>query len=121
MCIKGVEVLRFCVTPLILCSHLESNGVLPCHLRSLLNPNDKQDIVLAYSLLKEIWSLPPPPANCSPAFALARHTLNIYGEFSQHLMLPYVCINLSLEEQMVHLSTAAHIAFHLYCHDYHHK
>ena len=29
MCIKGVEVLRFCITPSILWSHLESNGVSP--------------------------------------------------------------------------------------------
>jgi hypothetical protein len=71
MLIKGVEVLGFCITPSILCSHLESNGVPPPRLQSLLNPNDKQDIVLVYSLLKEIWSLPPPPANSDPAFALA--------------------------------------------------
>jgi hypothetical protein len=92
MRIKGVEIFGFCITPSILRSHLESNGVSPPRLRSLLNPNDKQDVVLAYSLLKEIWSLPPPPAHCSPAFTLARHALNIYGGFARHLMLPYVCI-----------------------------
>ncbi|KAH9074231.1 hypothetical protein EDB83DRAFT_2312565 [Lactarius deliciosus] len=114
---KGVEILGFCITPSILRSHLESNGVSPPRLRSLLNPNDKQDVVLAYSLLKEIWSLPPPPENCNPAFALARQALNIYGEFARHLMLPYVCIDFSLEEQLVHLSAAAHLAFHLYRHN----
>ncbi|KAH9011145.1 hypothetical protein EDB85DRAFT_1901324 [Lactarius pseudohatsudake] len=107
---KGVEILGFCITPSILHSHLESNGVSPPRLRSLLNPNDKQDVVLAYSLLKEIWSLPPPPENCNPVFALARQALNIYGEFARHLML-------LLEEQLVHLSVAAHLAFHLYRHN----
>jgi hypothetical protein len=115
MCAKGVEILGFCVTLSILHSHLESNSVSSPHLRSLLNPNDKQDVVLAYLLLKEIWSLPSPPPNCDPAFALAWHTLNVYGDFAQHLMLPYVCIDLSLGEQLVHLSTAAHLAFYLYC------
>ena len=114
---KGVEILGFCITPSILRSHLESNGVSSPRLRALLNPNDKQDVVLAYSLLKEIWTLPPPPANCDPAFALARQALNVYGEFARHLMLPYVCIDLSLEEQLVHLSAAAHLVFHLYRHN----
>jgi hypothetical protein len=29
--------------------------------------------------------------------------------------LPYVCVDLNLDEQLIHLSTAAHLAFHLYC------
>ncbi|KAH9004151.1 hypothetical protein EDB86DRAFT_3208354 [Lactarius hatsudake] len=114
---KGVEILGFCITPSILRSQLEYNGVSSHQLRSLLNPNDKQDVVLAYSLLKEIWSLPPPPAGSDPAFALARHALNIYGEFAQHLMLPYVCVDQNLDEQLIHLSAAAHLAFLLYRHN----
>ncbi|KAH9009043.1 hypothetical protein EDB85DRAFT_1903531 [Lactarius pseudohatsudake] len=114
---KGVEILGFCITPSILRSQLEYNGVSGHQLRSLLNPNDKQDVVLAYSLLKEIWSLPPPPASCNPAFALARRALNIYGEFVQHLMLPYVCVDQNLDEQLIHLSAAAHVTFLLYCHN----
>ncbi|KAH9177426.1 hypothetical protein EDB89DRAFT_1845132, partial [Lactarius sanguifluus] len=114
---KGVEILGFCITPSILRSQLEYNGISSHQLRSLLNPNDKQDVVLAYSLLKEIWSLPPPPASCNPAFALARRALNIYGEFVQHLMLPYVCVDQNLDEQLIHLSAAAHVAFLLYRHN----
>ena len=60
---KGMEILGFCVTPSILRSQLESNGISPHQMCLLLNPNDKQDIVLAYSLLREIWSLPPPPVS----------------------------------------------------------
>ncbi|KAH9027269.1 hypothetical protein EDB85DRAFT_2074798 [Lactarius pseudohatsudake] len=114
---KGVEILGFCVTPSILRTQLESNGTSTHHLRSLLNPNDKQDVVLAYSLLKEIWSLPPPPASCDPAFALARRALNIYGEFAQHLVLPYVCVDQTLGDQLIHLSAAAHLTFLLYRHN----
>jgi hypothetical protein len=29
-------------------------------------------------------------------------------------VLPYVCIDLSLDEQLIHLSTAAHLIFYLY-------
>ncbi|KAH9009695.1 hypothetical protein EDB85DRAFT_2077656 [Lactarius pseudohatsudake] len=111
---KGVLVQGFCVTPAILRTHLESHGVPPHRLRSLLNPNDKQDVVLAYSLLKEIWSLPPPPADSSPSFARAREALNVYGQFAHHLMMPYVCVDLDLDQQLIHLSAAAHMAFFLY-------
>lgn len=93
---KGVEILGYCITPSVLHSQLESNGVSADKLGSLLNPNDKQDVILAYSLLREIWSLPPPSETCDPAFALARRALNLYGEFAQHLMLPYVCIDQDL-------------------------
>ena len=57
---KGIEILGFCITPAILRSQLEHHSISPHHLGSLLNPNDKQDILLAFSLLREIWSLPPP-------------------------------------------------------------
>ena len=59
---KGIEILGFCITPAILHSQLKHHGILPHHLGSLLNPNDKQDVLLAFSLLREIWSLPPPPS-----------------------------------------------------------
>jgi hypothetical protein len=116
MCHKGVLIQGFCVTPAILRSHLESNGVPSHRLRSLLNPNDKQDVVLAYSLLKEIWSLPPPAADSNPSFALARSALNVYGQFARHLLMPYVSVELNLDEQLIHLSAAAHMAFFLYRH-----
>ena len=32
-------------------------------------------------------------------------------------MLPYVCIDLCLEEQLIHLSAAAHLTFQLYRHN----
>ena len=111
---KGVLIQGFCVTPAILRTHLESNGVPPHRLRLLLNPNDKQDVVLMYSLLKEIWSLPPPAADSSPSFARAREALTIYRQFARHLLMPYICIELDLDEQLIHLSAAAHMAFFLY-------
>ncbi len=114
---KGISILDFHITPLILCVHLESNGVTSHCLWALLNPNDKQDVILAYLLLKEIWSLPPPPANGDPSFAQAWHALNLYGEFTWNLVLSYVCIDLSLNEQLIHLSMATHLVFHCYQHN----
>ncbi|KAN0131279.1 hypothetical protein V8E53_010983 [Lactarius tabidus] len=118
MCSKGIEIMGFCITPAVLCSQLEFNGISPHHMCSLLNPNNKQDVVLTYSLLREIWSLPAPPATCDPTFALACRTLNIYGEFARHLMLLYVCIDQNLNEQLIHLSAAAHLMFLLYHHNH---
>ena len=112
---KGIVIQGFCITPPILRLHLESNGVPPYHLRALLNPNDQQDVVLGYSLLKEIWSLPPAPQNSSPSFTRARDALHLYGQFAHHLITPYIlCIHLNLDEQLIHLSTAAHLALYLY-------
>ncbi|KAH9041867.1 hypothetical protein EDB83DRAFT_2524007 [Lactarius deliciosus] len=89
---KGVEILGFCITPSIHRSQLEYNGISSHQLRSLLNLNDKQDVVLAYSLLKEIWSLPPPPCELQP------------GLCSCPPCPKYLC-------------AAAHVAFLLYRHN----
>jgi hypothetical protein len=69
MCNKGIKIQGFCITLSILCLHLQSNNISSHCLHSLFNPNNKQDVILAYSLLKEIWSLPPPPPASSPSFA----------------------------------------------------
>ena len=111
---KGVEIQGFCITPSVLRLHLKSNSVTSHRLQSLLNPNDKQDVILAYLLLKEIWSLPPPAPDSSPDFACARSALNLYGQFACNLVLPYICIDFNLDEQLICLSTAAHLSFHLY-------
>ncbi len=73
-----------------------------------MNPNDKQDVVLGYALLKEIWSLPSAANNANPNFSATRAALRLYGQFPQHLILSYICINLSLKEQLIQLSTVAH-------------
>ncbi|KAH9975229.1 hypothetical protein BGW80DRAFT_1250853 [Lactifluus volemus] len=103
---KGIEIQGFCITPTTLRIHLGSNGVAPHRIQSLLNPNDKQDVILAYSLLKEVWSLPPPPPGSDPVFSHTQEALNIYGNFARHLIMPYIQINLNLCAQLTHLSAA---------------
>ena len=111
---KGFVIKGFCITPSILRGQLQSNGVPSYRIRSLLNPNDKQDVVLGYALLKEIWSLPSVMTASNPVLQRARDALKLYGEFAQYLITPYICIDLNLDEQLTHLSTAAHMAFYFY-------
>jgi hypothetical protein len=87
---RGIFIQGFCITPSILCNHLQSNGVSTARLHSLLNPNDRQDVVLGYSLLKEIWSLPPTSdtTDSTPSFLRACKALHVYGQFACNLIMP---------------------------------
>ncbi|KAF6764939.1 hypothetical protein DFP72DRAFT_839943 [Ephemerocybe angulata] len=67
-------------------THLRTAGASSAHLNALFNPNDLQDVKLAFDMLCDIWLLPPPT---QPQ-------------------------DLSLSEQLEHLSAAAHLAFVLY-------
>ena len=108
-------------THAIIQSHLRHNGIPETHIRALLNPNDKQDVPMAFSLLKEIWSLPPlvlePTSTFGPTAVIAHDALRLFGHFAKHLVLPYLCVEMSLEEQLTSLSTAAHLAMALYVHN----
>lgn len=44
----------------------------------------------------------------------AQYALKIYGKFTQHLITPYICIDLNLDKQLMNLSTAAHMAFYFH-------
>ena len=111
---KGFLIDGFCITPSILCGQLQANGVPSHRIWSLLNPNDRQDVVLGYSLLKEIWSLPPDLKTSNYMFGRAHNALKCYGKFTRNLIMPYICVDLDLDEQLIHLSTVAHMAFYLY-------
>ena len=55
---RGVVVNGFRITPDIIRTHFKSNGLSSDHIRSLFNPEDKQDVNLAFEMLKDIWTLP---------------------------------------------------------------
>ena len=40
--------------------------------------------------------------------------MKLYGEFTQNLIMPYICVDLNLDEQLVHLSTIVHMVFYFY-------
>ena len=110
----GSMVNGFHITPALLRFHLKANGVSSLRLNYLLNPSDRQNVPLCYTLLKEVWSLPDPTPSDTPSFIAARKALQLLGSLFRHIVIPFIQINLSLHEQLSHLSAAAHLATFLY-------
>ncbi len=54
---KGILVYGIWITPSVLQSHLLNAGHKSNYIQAVLNPNDKQDVMLTYMLLHDIWSL----------------------------------------------------------------
>ncbi|KAH8982664.1 hypothetical protein EDB86DRAFT_3126490 [Lactarius hatsudake] len=111
---SGVMINGFVVTPALLRFHFQANNVPPHRISYLLNPADCQDVPLCYTFMKEVWSLPPPVPTDKPSFVAARDALQMLGSLFRHLVLPFVQVSLSLHEQLVHLSAAAHLATFLF-------
>jgi hypothetical protein len=114
---KGHEVHGVHIKPAVICSHFASNNLTSARIDYLLNPNDRQDVKLVYDLLQEVWTLPDPPPNTLPGFHQARKSFKILGALFRHILNPYICIDLSLSEQLVHLSAAAHLLLALFSED----
>lgn len=111
---QGIVVRDFRITPAIIETQLKSAGHTAVHVKSVLNPDDKQDVKLAFDLLKDIWSLPCISEHQNPSFLAARDALYILGQLYFHFLFPFLCIYLSLGEQLEHLSAAAHLALALF-------
>ena len=106
------------VTRTLISKHLKDSGWTDTHINHILNPTDKQDIVLMYSLLKDLWSLLlADPLSSTLTYIKVHEALCLYGNLSYNLIFPYICINLSLSEQLEHLSTAAHLVLTPYVDD----
>ncbi|KAJ8517282.1 hypothetical protein ONZ45_g5524 [Pleurotus djamor] len=90
-------------------AHLRANKVDSTRIEYLLKPDDKQDVKVAYQLLHAISILPPPAPTDDATSTNVRQALNTLGRLFFHLTMPYTCIDLSLKDQLVHLSAAAHI------------
>ncbi|KAG9124082.1 hypothetical protein FRC07_012920 [Ceratobasidium sp. 392] len=110
----GIFVFGTQITPSLVRHHLLKNGVASTRVDSLLDPNDKQDVPLALSLLREIWQLPSPSVRDQPGFARVQQALNTLGVLFQLLVLPYTNVNLSLSTQLQYLSAAAHLCLILF-------
>jgi hypothetical protein len=81
---------------------------------ALLSPKDKQDVKLMYDLLSSIATLPPALDTDSPSEQQSRKILRLLGNLYSHLLEVYTNINLSLNQQLVHLSAAAHLILAFY-------
>ncbi|KAJ6550561.1 hypothetical protein B0H10DRAFT_2379639 [Mycena sp. CBHHK59/15] len=84
------------------------------HIDKLLNPNDRQDVKLMYDLLSAIAVLPEARDTDTPAFKNTRRILRLLGAFYRHILEAYTNINLSLHQQLVHLSAAMHLMMAIY-------
>lgn len=113
---KGLFVRGIHLTPAVIKAHLRDAGHTDRHIHSMFKPEDKKDVMLAYTLLRDLWSLPSasPSFSSRPGYAETREAIKIYGDLCFHLVLPYICVELTLSEQLEHLSSAAHLALALY-------
>ncbi|KAH7907202.1 hypothetical protein BJ138DRAFT_1104514 [Hygrophoropsis aurantiaca] len=111
---KGTNINGVHITTSLLSVHLRADNMPPHRANYLLNPDDKQDVTLVFMLLKAIWELRDPLPTDKPAFANARRHIKILGDLFYHLLAPYILVTLSLHEQLVHLSAAAHLLLFLY-------
>ncbi|TFY78339.1 hypothetical protein EWM64_g5674 [Hericium alpestre] len=111
---KGILVNGIWITPAIIQAHLRDAGHTNSHIHSVFNPEDKQDVTLAYNLLRDIWTLPPEPIDHRAGFLAARKSLKVFGTLCYCLVYPYICVDMPLSEQLEHLSAAAHLTLVLY-------
>ncbi|KAF8815932.1 hypothetical protein BYT27DRAFT_7230107 [Phlegmacium glaucopus] len=114
---RGVVVMGRRIMPNIMMTHFKSEGLSADHIQSLFNPEDAQDVKMAFDMLKDIWNLPRLHAQESsktPGFLQTREALWILGKLLFHMIFPYLCVNLSLSEQIEHLSAAAYLALALF-------
>ena len=81
---------------------------------TLLSPNDKQDVVLMIKLLNTISKLAPALDTDTPSTKSTRRALILLGRVYHHLLNAYMDVQLSLHEQLVHLSAAAHLILAMY-------
>jgi hypothetical protein len=111
---KGFRIHEVHIKPSVIRSHFMSNNLTSTRINY---PNDRQDVKLAYDMLSDIWSLPDSPPDALPGFIQARTSFKILRELFRHVLIPYICVDLSLSEQLVHLSAAAHLLLALFSKD----
>ncbi|KAL1658019.1 hypothetical protein GGF50DRAFT_68089, partial [Schizophyllum commune] len=114
---KGVLVLGIYVTPSVVRKHLKDAGRASNHVEAILNASDKQDVELAYLLEHDLASLPPADSSQSEIYVETREALRLFGTLCYHLTVIYTCVDLTLDEQLEHASSAAHMLLPLFKHN----
>ncbi|KAJ7301276.1 hypothetical protein DFH08DRAFT_919133 [Mycena albidolilacea] len=103
------------LTPQLIKQHLLRDSHHSAHhITGILNPNDRQNVKLMYDLLSSIAVLPTPKETDSPVFKNNRRVLRLLGAFYRHILEAYTNIQLSLHEQLTHISAAMHLMMALY-------
>ncbi|KAF9001173.1 hypothetical protein BDQ17DRAFT_1426738 [Cyathus striatus] len=70
--------------PSIVIGQLKSEGLGADHIRAIFNPDDKQDVKLAYDLLKDIWSLSSSALNSNPGTTEVSNILAKHLDWDQN-------------------------------------
>ncbi len=83
-------------------------------LRSLLNPNDKQDVPLTLGPLSCFRAQSEERDDDSVSLKASRRIFNLLGHLYTDLLEPYTNVTLSLSDQLLHLSSLAHLMMVLY-------
>jgi hypothetical protein len=111
---SGITIFNEILTPSAIQLHLRDAGHTKQHVEATFRPDDKQDVPLAFSALQDIVTLPPAPETKPPGYRSTRDALIILGQVFKYLLHPYICVELSLSEQLEYLSAAAHLILLLY-------
>ncbi|KAG6884618.1 hypothetical protein C0992_005991 [Termitomyces sp. T32_za158] len=111
---KGFLLDGTAISASVLKSHLLKNGTDTITADVLLAPNDKQDVVLMIKLLYAISCLPKYREGDSPSTQSTRRVLCLLGRIYFNLLQPYLNTTLSLNDQLIQLSAAAHLILALY-------
>ncbi|KAG6836745.1 hypothetical protein H0H93_003969, partial [Arthromyces matolae] len=113
--LKGFTIDGIPISRAILEVFLERNGVSLATIDHLLQPNDRQDVVLMVKLLHSISIISRHVSSDEqPTTQSTRRVLFLLGRLYHHFLQAYLNVDLSLNEQLVHLSAAAHLILALY-------
>ncbi|KAI0026869.1 hypothetical protein K488DRAFT_75011 [Vararia minispora EC-137] len=120
---NGINVLGMLPMSEILCTHLQDESQIldlkEPMLTALFNVADKQDVNLTYRLAFLIWELRRVliPNHRETTYIQQRKAIVLFADLWFNLMTPYICITLFLSDQLLRLSTAAHMLLTLYFHE----
>ena len=115
LCLKCITLDGVVLTSQLLKCHLITLGIRDkWGINALLSPKDKQDVKLMFDLLSSIASLPPPSSTNSPSVQQSCKVLQLLSCLYAHLLGAYTNVNLTLHQQLTHLSAAAHLVLTFY-------
>ncbi|KAG6907021.1 hypothetical protein DXG01_010890 [Tephrocybe rancida] len=105
------------ITLSILRAFLSKHEIAASTLDSLLAPNDKQDVILMVKLLRCVSLISSNEPGERPTQQSSRQVLHLLGQLYNHILQAYMNVELALNDQLVHLSAAAHLVLALYHQD----
>ena len=112
--LKGISINGIPLSISTIKFHLVACGMSASTADTLLSPNDKQDVILMIKLLNTISKLAPALDTDTPLTKSTCQALILLGWVYHHLLNAYMDVQLSLHEQLVHLSPAAHLILTMY-------